>query len=194
MTAHAMTAPPGWSIQLINDLDVADHRAKELAGQLTTEQLNWQPAPGVWSVGQCLEHLCITNELYLPPISASLENKPVAPVPQIMPGRFSDWFLRNYIEPLPQTKRASAPKKVVPASRIERSVLDRFVSGNQATREIIRRAAPHDVNRIRFKNPFIPGLRFTIGTGLQLICGHERRHLLQAERVRALPGFPDLPH
>jgi hypothetical protein len=108
----------------------------------------------------------------------------------IMPGRFSNWFLRSYIEPSPQTKRASAPKKVVPASRIERSVLDRFLAGNQATREVIRQAAAYDVNRIRFKNPFIPALRFTVGTGLQLICGHERRHLLQAERVKALQAFP----
>jgi len=190
MGAQATTALPDWSNRLINDLDAADQRAKDLAGQLTVEQLNWQPSLDTWSVGQCLEHLCITNELYLPPISASLENKPVTPVLDIMPGRFSNWFLRSYIEPSPQTKRASAPKKVVPASRIERSVLDRFLAGNRATREVIRQAAAYDVNRIRFKNPFIPALRFTVGTGLQLICGHERRHLLQAERVKALQAFP----
>jgi len=190
MSAQTTTVLPDWSNRLINDLDAADQRAKDLAGQLTVEQLNWQPSLDTWSVGQCLEHLCITNELYLPPISASLENKPVTPVLDIMPGRFSNWFLRSYIEPSPQTKRASAPKKVVPASRIERSVLDRFLAGNRATREVIRQAAAYDVNRIRFKNPFIPALRFTVGTGLQLICGHERRHLLQAERVKALQAFP----
>src|SRR5438034_492209 len=50
--------------------------------------------------------------------------------------------------------------------------------------------APKNVNRIRFWNPFIPGTRFTVGTGLQIIVGHERRHLLQAERVLHSPSFP----
>ena len=59
-----------------------------------------------------------------------------------------------------------------------------FGRSNQAVRGIIRPAAVHNVNRIRFKNPFIPGIRFTVGTGLQIICSHERRHLLQARRVK----------
>ena len=50
--------------------------------------------------------------------------------------------------------------------------------------------AQKNVNRIRFWNPFIPGIRFTVGTGLQIIVGHERRHLLQAERVLHSPSFP----
>jgi hypothetical protein len=46
------------------------------------------------------------------------------------------------------------------------------------------------VNRIRFWNPFVLGLRFTVGTGFQIIASHGRRHLLQAERVRDSADFP----
>jgi len=48
----------------------------------------------------------------------------------------------------------------------------------------------YDVNRIRFKNPFVPLIRFTVGTGLEIVSQHESRHLLQAERIRESPGFP----
>jgi hypothetical protein len=41
-----------------------------------------------------------------------------------------------------------------------------------------------------FKNPLIPALRFTVGTGLEILAKHERRHLLQAERIRDSPIFP----
>jgi hypothetical protein len=50
--------------------------------------------------------------------------------------------------------------------------------------------SPYDVNRIRFRNPFIPVLRFTVGTGLEILSNHQRRHLLQAERVRESLEFP----
>src|SRR5215831_11361986 len=140
MSAQTIIALPDWSNRLISDLDAADQRAKDLADQLTVDQLNWRSSQDAWSVGQCLEHLCVMNDVYLPPISVALEGKPTAPVQEVTPGPFSRWFIRSYIEPSPQTKRAPAPKKVVPGSRIERSVLDRFLFGNQATREVIRRA------------------------------------------------------
>lgn len=69
-------------------------------------------------------------------------------------------------------------------------VLDELRRSNQAVRELIRRASDYDVNRIRYRNPFIPLLRFTVGTGLEIIVKHQSRHLLQAEGVRQSAGFP----
>ncbi len=37
-----------------------------------------------------------------------------------------------------------------------------------------------DKFRIRFPNPFLPALRFTVGAGFLIIAAHERRHLWQA--------------
>jgi hypothetical protein len=160
-----------------------------LAG-LTDEQLYWQPMRGAWSVGQCIDHLRITNEVYLPPISAALKDKPYSPVDEITPGWFARWFIRSFAEPSPNSKRARAPGKIRPAARIDHSVLDRFLLSNQSCGDLILRSRDHDVNRIRFWNPFLPGLRFTVGTGLEIIVSHERRHLLQAQRVKDSVNFP----
>jgi hypothetical protein len=179
-----------WHVRLVEDLKENDEAAKKLLEGLSEEQLNWQPAPGSWSVGQCLEHLCITNEAYLPAIVGVLRDKPDAPVEQIVPGWFGGWFLRNFVEPSPQTKRAGAPAKIRPTARVGFNVLDRFLSGNEASRKLILDARNKDVNRIRFWNPFVKGIRFTVGTGFEIIAAHERRHLLQAERVRQASSFP----
>jgi len=189
MSTQAQISLIPWCSRLIAELDDADQRAKALSSQLTVEQLNWQAVPGTWSIGQCLEHLCIANETYLGAISPALEREAGGSVQEIKPGWFARWFIRNFIEPSPQSKRAPAPNKIVPGSQVELSVLDRFLSSNQATRDLIREATAYDVNRIRFKNPFIGVIRFTVGTGLQIISSHERRHLLQAERVKQSPNF-----
>jgi hypothetical protein len=190
MATEAGTVLPAWSVRLITEFDAADQSAKELVVGLNPEQLNWQPAPGAWSVGQCLEHLCIANEVYLAAISASLAGQSVCAVEEIKPGWFARWFIRSYIEPSPQSKHAPTPKKIVPGARVDPSVLDRFLRSNQAARELVRHAGAYDVNRIRFRNPFIPVLRFTAGTGLQIVSRHQRRHLLQAERAKRTLGFP----
>jgi hypothetical protein len=190
MTAPQEILATSWSVRLAFELSANDQRAQALARGLTEEQLNWQPELGSWSVGQCLEHLCITNEAYLTPISAALKEKPDAPVEQITPGWFGRWFIRNFVEPSPNSKRVSAPPKIRPAARVDLAVLNRFLSSNESCRELIVRTRGKDINRIRFWNPFVPGIRFTAGTGLEIIAGHERRHLLQAERVRELVNFP----
>jgi hypothetical protein len=188
-TALDETSPP-WCLRLISEFTAADERATALAKTLTPRQLNWKPRPETWSVGQCLDHLCVANEVYLPAISNSLKGRQPAVVQEITPGRFSQWFIRNYIEPSSETRRGRAPKKITPGTQIEPAVLDRFHRSNAKAREVVQRARNHDVNRIRFKNPFIPVLRFTVGTGLEILARHERRHLLQAERIRDSPEFP----
>ena len=189
-----MAAPqkthPAWSNRLAFELTGNDQTAQALVAGLNTERLNWQPMAGSWSVGQCLEHLCIMNETYMPAISAALEAKPNSPVEQITPGWFGGWFLRNFVEPSPNGRRASAPSKIRPGAKVDLSVIDRFLADNKSCRELIVRARAKDVNRIRFWNPFVPGLRFTVGTGLEIIVSHEQRHLLQAERVRDSAKFP----
>jgi len=192
---HAAAEPspspaPAWSLRLASALNANDDSAKQLLAGLTEQQLNWQPAPTSWSIGQCLDHLCATTDAYLPPLIAALKNKPDSPVDDLRLGWFGGWFFRSFVEPSPTTKRASAPPKIRPASNVNLSVLDRFLSGNQSCRELLLTARNKNVNRVRFWNPFVPGLRFTVATGLETIPAHQRRHLLQAERVRNSPSFP----
>ena len=176
-----MTA--AWSARLISELDAADARAVAVAKHLTPQQLNWKPSSAEWSVGQCLEHLSIANEVYLRAMAPALEGQPRAVVQEITPGWFGRWFIRNYIVPSAKTRRGRAPRKIRPGAEVPASVLERFLASNKAIRSFIDRARHYNVNRIRFVNPFVGIVRFTVGTGLEITSKHESRHLLQAERI-----------
>ena len=192
VTTQLDEVSPPWCLRLTSELNAADNRAIALAKALTPQQLNWTPRPGEWSVGQCLEHLYITNEVYLGPMSTSLKGRQPVVVQEITPGWLGRWFIRNYIEPSSKMKRVRAPRKIRPGSQIEPSVLDRFLISNHTARQLIHRAMNWDVNHIRFRNPFIPVIRFSVGTGFEIISKHQQRHLLQAERIRNSPEFPQL--
>jgi hypothetical protein len=166
---------PPWCLRLISELNAADERAIALTKGLAPGQLNWKPRPDQWSIGQCLEHLDVANRVYLPAIANSLGGRPSAVVEQITPGWFGRWFIRRYIDPSSVTRRVRAPKTIAPSAQVDPSVLDRFLGSNHEARDLVQRASHHDVNRIRFRNPFIPMLR---------------RHLLQAERIKASRDFP----
>ncbi|HLH00732.1 MAG TPA: DinB family protein [Bryobacteraceae bacterium] len=183
MAAATPIALPAWSQRLISELDAADARAQRLVNGLTVEQFNWRPKPDAWSIGQCLQHLCLASQAYLPAIAASLDGREQCRADDIVPGWFGRWFIRKYIEPSPRSSRARAPRKIDPGRQVDLNVLDQFLRENHQARQLVQKASNYDVNRIRFRNPFIPLLRFTVGTGLEIICKHQRRHLLQAEAV-----------
>lgn len=182
---------PAWFERITKELDAADTRATSLANGLTVAQLNWKPSPKAWSVGQCLEHLCLSNEVYVAPIEAALRAPPTGAEDEITPGWFGSWFIRTYIDPNTQKTRARSPRSATPAmSHVDASILQRFIDSNNALRHLASRARGHDVNRLRFRNPFVSWIRFTVGTGFQIVARHNHRHLGQAERVTCLPGFP----
>ena len=175
---------PAWCVRLISQIDAADQRAIALARPLTSAQLNWKPSPHEWSIGQCLDHLSVSSDVYIAAMEKGVRGRPRGIVQEITPGWFGRWFINNVIEPSPTSRKRRAPGKIVPRSDVDPSVLDRFLRTNARLREFIGRAVPHDVNRARFQNPFVPIIFFTVGTGLEVLVRHQRRHLLQAERVR----------
>jgi DinB family protein len=190
MPVRADPVLPPWATHVIDELNASDRSTNDLARDLTPEQLNWRPTEQAWSVGQCLEHLHKTNQVYLPPIAASLDGQSPSPVNEITPGWFGRLFIRTYIDPATQRARGRAPRKSAPLRHVDPAILDLFLRSNDAARDLVRRASAYDVNRIRFVNPFIPVIRFTVGTGLEIVWKHQRRHLLQADRVRRAPAFP----
>ena len=180
---------PTWPARVIDGLNDADRRASALARGLSVEQLNWQPSPHQWSIGQCLDHLLVSNEVYLPPISRALDGGRSSPVDEIMPGLVGRLFIRSFIEPSTQRLRGRAPRKIKPGTQIAPDILDRFLRSNDLVRALVRRASAHDVNRIRFVNPFVPLVRFNVATGIEVVWRHQHRHLGQAERVQTDQGI-----
>jgi hypothetical protein len=62
----------------------------------------------------------------------------------------------------------------------------RFMVSQEEVRQFLLSDADLDLAGIRFSNPLVPGVRFSVATGLHVIAAHERRHLWQAWRVRRM--------
>jgi len=174
-------------------LHAADADATSLAAGLDTRAFNWSPQPGrVWSIAQCFDHLTRTGRAYLAPLTDAVEQarrRGLARRVPIAPGYFGALFL-EYLEPPPRF-RFPAPRSIRPgAGGDKEATLAAFLSMQEDARTALARAADLDLNKARFANPFVPGIRFRVGAGFLIIAGHARRHLWQARRLGAHPDFP----
>ena len=172
---------------VLNELDRTDEEARQLVSGLSEAQLNWHPSPTAWSVAQCLDHLGQINSAYIPALQAAVrhaDRNSVETHEPIQPGWFGRWFI-NAMEPPPRRKFKS-PAKGKPGTHKSRDeVLSAFIASHNELRGLIHEAREVNLNRIRFKNPFVSVLRFTVGTGILIIGAHDRRHLWQAKQVCA---------
>jgi hypothetical protein len=171
---------------ILNELDRTDAEARQLAARLNEAQLNWQPGGGTgWSVAQSLAHLAQSTDLYTPALQAAVRKAKVLPghAPEpIQPGWFGRWFIGEL--EAPPKRKIKAQKKVTPAAQLNGSeVLKSFLAAHDRVRALVAEAREMDLNRIRFRNPFIRLFHFTVGTGLMVIGAHDRRHLWQAQQV-----------
>lgn len=166
--------------------DALERDAQALVSGLTEGLGTWRPDAGSWSVAECLDHLAVTNRVYLeamtPPADVARAAGRARRGPAL-PGLLGGWFVRS-LEP-PVKVKARAPSKIAPrTSPPLAEAFVRFTASQAEVREFLSTYADIDLASVRFPNPFVRGIRFSLATGLHAIAAHERRHLWQARRVR----------
>ena len=95
------------------------------------------------------------------------------------------WFVRSLDAPVKPRFKMKAPAKIVP--RESPALADpaaQFFAIQNQVRVFLRKYADIDLAGVRFPNPFIRGVRFSLATGLHVIAAHDRRHVWQAWNVR----------
>jgi hypothetical protein len=174
--------------RLEDQLDAAERDAHALVTGLSEQCGGWRAEAGSWSVAECLDHLATANRVYLQAMRAPAararaqgrrRRRPAAP------GPIGRWFIRWLEPPVTPRSRWKAPRSIRP--RTAPPLADAFASFRRSQDEVrtfLRQHADLDLAGVRFANPFVAGVRFSLATGLHVIPAHERRHLWQAWRVR----------
>lgn len=165
--------------------------AEKLVEGLSDEQFNWRPAPGRWSIAECLDHLNngwrVLEKLDYKIAKASEQGvRGEGPYRHPLLGRL---YVR-FVEPPPKI-RVRAPKAFVPKpDQPLAAVAPRFL---ELQDEIIRRviaADGLDLGGVRMSSPITRRFKMSLGQWFAFLAAHERRHLWQAWQVRKHPDFP----
>lgn len=164
---------------------------QSLTEELTEEQLRWQPAPGVWSICDCLVHLNLFGAQVEENLAAMIEKAKGRGLFGEGPFRHGllGQLLVRLIEP-PYRVRVKAVKRLVPsyAGPVE-PVLREFLALQERLRQKLDEARGLDLAAVR--RPIPPTyLPLTLGQWFALCLAHERRHLWQAAQIRQRPTFP----
>jgi DinB superfamily len=174
------------------ELEAIRVEADSVFGRLDARQLNWKPEPARWSVAQCLEHLLTANGQMADMAERALDGTRQRTVWQrlpVWPGVLGRLLVRT--QSPDATRRFKAPGKAQPAaSAIDAGIVGRFVDQQRSLITRLDAVAGRDLAGVVMTSPFLGIVTYSVLDGWRLIVAHERRHVQQAQRVMAAPGFP----
>ncbi len=160
---------------------------------LRPDQLMWKPAPHRWSIAQCLDHLIVSNECYFPVLDRLSGDRYRATFwEQWSP--FSKSIGRNMVATLgPEVRRPfKAPKLFQPRQKDVKddAIVDRFRKHQEALIRKLEAIRVQPLNKVVVTSPVAGLITIPLTDVLEILAGHEERHLSQAERLLADAGFP----
>ena len=178
---------------LIEVANTVAPQVKTEFGRLRTDQLNWKPNPDKWSVGQCVDHLIVSNAEYFPIFDRVLQGqKTTKTIWESLPGLPRMWgqMLIKSVSP-DGTRRQKAPRILAPTnSAVDAGIIPRFIDQQERVVSYLNTITAVDAEKIIVTSPVVRVITYSLLDACRVIVAHEQRHLLQARRVTQLPEFP----
>jgi len=146
-------------------------------------------APQKWSMAECLEHLNLYGDFYIPVIRDFISQHS-----DVHPRRvFQSGFWGNYFAKSMKVNQAGTPAMKMKTFKdknpigmtIDRSVLERFIRQQENYLELLTLADRIDINLNGIPITITGLIRLRLGDALRFTIYHNERHWIQAERTKA---------
>lgn len=174
--------------QLIDELLKITEWATSTAGkfrELSTAQLNYREQEGSWSILECLEHLNLYGDFYLPEIQKQI----LSSTPSAGPGIFKSGLIGNYfanlMKAVPGTmKKMKSPKDKNPVNaKLTITTIDRFLKQQEMLKSLLLQASNCDLVKAKTAISLSRFVRLRLGDTFRFFVYHIERHVMQAQRL-----------
>ena len=184
-----LTASVTLSTQLAlvkQDLLNARERARAVCKGLDPRTWAARPAADQWAIGECITHLNITSERFIPLLDDAIREGRARKLEAGGPYAkgLIGWALQRFLEP-PYKVRTTTAAAFVPVTVDPMSeTLERFDYLQQEMQVRVDRSAGLALDRLRVVSPFNARVKYNLYAAFCVLAAHQRRHLWQAEQVK----------
>lgn len=184
-----MSVNPNFS-ELLDKFQNTTNEVVKSFEHLTPSQLNWKPSAEEWSIGQCVDHLTVTNSHY-PAILENVlkgEKRTFWEKLPFLPNFFGNMLL-SFLEN--DKKKLKAPKVFEPAqSSVNKDVINKFKTSQNQLAELIKKTSNLPLDKTIITSPVSSMVTYSLLHAYNVLTTHDRRHFEQALRVHKLANFP----
>lgn len=152
--------------------------------ELSEKDLNAKSDPGRWSILECLEHLNLYGDFYLPEMEKQLLQGARADENKI----FKSGVIGNYFANLMKAndgkiKKMKSPKDKNPInSKLSVLVIDRFLKQAKKLKLLLNQGRTVDLGKTKVPIFLTKMVKLKLGDTFRFYVYHIERHILQAQK------------
>jgi hypothetical protein len=149
----------------------------------STNKLTWKHNPNSWSILECVQHLNLYGDFYLPQIEVKLNKSNTQPDVEFKSGLLGNYFAKSM---LPQAKlnKLKTFKDKNPLNNIlDKSVINKFITQQQQLQVLLNKARGASLNKIKITTSISRFIKLKLGDAFQFYINHIIRHLAQISTI-----------
>lgn len=172
------------SIELISDLASRTEKIiekVELLKSETSTELNWKFDADSWSILECIEHLNLYGDFYLPEIESRIQSSKYKPDLYFKSGLLGNYFATSMLPKEKLNKMKTFKDKNPNGSKLERNVIDKFLKQQQKTLELLDFAKNVSLSKTKTAISISKLIKLRLGDTFRVVIYHNQRHLVQID-------------
>lgn len=150
---------------------------------LNDSELNSKPNPEAWSILECLAHLNLYSEYYIPEIKKVMSKAAGSSAPEKI--KWS-WFGKMSVEKIAisNSQKMKTISRMNPAnSDLDSSIVEEFLEFNAVLKTLSFDSKSLNYNKKGIRVEFLKILKLNLAETLVFMMEHQNRHLIQAQNV-----------
>lgn len=144
--------------------------------------LSWKEDENSWSILECLEHLNLYGDFYLPQIEDRIKRSTTRPEAEFKSGLLGNYFSKSMLPKEKLNKMKTFKDKNPLNALLDKAVIDRFMNQQVKLLDLLHQSRKVSLNKVKIETSFSALIRLKLGDTFQFLINHNLRHLQQIER------------
>lgn len=146
--------------------------------------LTWKENEISWSVLECLEHLNLYGDFYLPQMESKIKNSSTKTDIEFKSGILGNYFAKSMLPKEKLNKMKTFKDKNPLNSNLKKTVIDRFITQQIKLLDLLNQSRNVSLNKVKIQTSISSLIKLKLGDTFQFLINHNIRHLKQIDRIQ----------
>ena len=145
--------------------------------------LSKRPATGGWTILECLQHLNLYGDYYLPEIKNAIDTATAHPDTNFKSGWLGNYFSQSMLPKKKLNKMKTFKDKDPINSNLDKQVIDVFLRQQMTLLTLLNESRNVNLNKVRIRISIARFIKLKLGDTFQFLINHMIRHMQQIDRI-----------
>ena len=156
----------------------------EILETLDLNTLTWKENKISWSILECLEHLNLYGEFYLPQIENKIKNTNTKSETDFNSGILGNYFAKSMLPKKGLNKMKTFKNKNPINADLDKAVIQKFILQQMKLLNLLNQSRNVSLNKVKIQTSISSFINLKLGDTFQFLINHIVRHLNQIERIQ----------